>query len=271
MLRSAVCNLRLGATRKSLSTLTRNSFKRCCFSHPSFPSASFSSLLSRPSRFSTKKCTYGCRCMSSSNQDKPPVAPEDVDMYLNKQFNSTDGLFEFAQADPDRADPTGRVYHYAILGGVRVLYASIARLAVIKAVHMLSASADVLALAKVEVDISKVAVGRTLTVKWRGKPVFIRRRTPEEIASAEHDDNADLRDKQKDSVRVKKPEWLIVIGICTHLGCVPITGEGAYKGWYCPCHGSHYDTSGRIRMGPAPLNLEIPEYEFLDSTHIVVG
>jgi ubiquinol-cytochrome c reductase iron-sulfur subunit len=209
--------------------------------------------------------------MSSSNQDKAAPSPEEIDMHVNKQFNSTDGLFEYVQADPDRADPTGRVYHYAMMGGVRILYASIGRLAVFKVVHMLSASADVLALAKIEVDISKVAVGRTLTVKWRGKPVFIRHRTPEEISAAEHDDNADLRDKQKDSVRVKKPEWLIVVGICTHLGCVPMTGEGAYKGWYCPCHGSHYDTSGRIRIGPAPLNLEIPPYVFVEDSKIVVG
>jgi len=187
------------------------------------------------------------------------------------EFKTHDGLFEYVQADPNRPDPTGRVFNYAMLGGARVLYGSIARIAVIKAIHSLSASADVLALSKIEVDISKIEVGRSVTVKWRGKPVFIRRRTKEEIAAAVADDNADLRDKQSDSARVQKPEWLIVVGICTHLGCVPMTGEGNYKGWFCPCHGSHYDTSGRIRQGPAPLNLEVPEYKFLDTNRIVLG
>jgi len=187
------------------------------------------------------------------------------------EFKTHDGLFEYVQADPDRPDPSGRVFNYAMLGATRVIYGSFVRLAVIKAVHSLSASADVLALSKIEVDISKVEMGRSLTVKWRGKPVFIRRRTKEEIASAVADDKADLRDKQSDASRVQNPEWLVVVGICTHLGCVPINGEGAYKGWFCPCHGSHYDTSGRIRLGPAPLNLEVPEYKFTDATHLVLG
>jgi len=187
------------------------------------------------------------------------------------EFKSHDGLFEYVQVDPNRPDPTGRVFNYAMLGATRVVYASIARLAVIKAIHSLSASADVLALSKVEVDISKVEMGRALTIKWRGKPVFIRRRTKEEIASAVADDNAELRDRQSDAARVKNPEWLVVVGICTHLGCIPMFGEGAFKGWFCPCHGSHYDTSGRIRIGPAPLNLEVPEYKFLDDNHLVLG
>jgi len=187
------------------------------------------------------------------------------------EFKTRDGLFEYVQADPNRADPSGRVFNYAMLGATRVVYASLTRLAVIKAIHSLSASADVLALSKVEVDISKVEVGRAITVKWRGKPIFIRRRTQEEIAAAVADDKADLRDKQTDASRVKNPEWLIVVGICTHLGCVPINGEGAYKGWFCPCHGSHYDTSGRIRLGPAPLNLEVPEYQFVGSNRLILG
>jgi len=204
---------------------------------------------------------------SNSNGDSPtPIIPNSA-----AEFKSHDGLFEYVQQDPNRPDPTGRVFNYAMLGASRVVYGSIARLAVIKVIHALSASADVLALSKVEVDISKIEMGRALTVKWRGKPVFIRRRTPDEIASAVSDDKADLRDKQTDAARVQKPEWLVVVGICTHLGCVPINGEGAYKGWFCPCHGSHYDTSGRIRIGPAPLNLEVPEYKFLDDKRLVLG
>ena len=135
----------------------------------------------------------------------------------------------------------------------------------------MSASADVLALASAEFDIGSIAEGTTLTVKWRGKPVFIRHRTEAEI-KAEADVNvASLKDPQADLDRVKgDPKWLIVLGICTHLGCVPISGAGEFGGWFCPCHGSHYDTSGRIRKGPAPLNLELPPYK-LDGSKLVVG
>lgn len=134
----------------------------------------------------------------------------------------------------------------------------------------MSASADVLALASAEFDISELAVGSTMTVKWRGKPVFIRHRTPDEISKEEAVNLSVLKDPQNDKDRVQDPEWLIVLGICTHLGCVPISGAGDYGGWFCPCHGSHYDTSGRIRKGPAPLNLEIPPYTLADGK-LVVG
>jgi len=113
-------------------------------------------------------------------------------------------------------------------------------------------------------------------VKWRGKPVFIRRRTPEEIKSAEDVDVTTLRDPQPDSVRVQKPEWLILVGVCTHLGCVPqgqkpSEPRGQFGGWFCPCHGSEYDTSGRIRRGPAPLNLAVPTYVFETDTLVKIG
>ena len=134
----------------------------------------------------------------------------------------------------------------------------------------MSASADVLALASAEFDISGLAEGTTMTCKWRGKPVFIRHRTAHEIATEEAVSLAQLKDPQTDADRVQDPEWLIVLGICTHLGCVPISGAGEYGGWFCPCHGSHYDTSGRIRKGPAPLNLEIPPYK-LEGQKVIVG
>ncbi len=140
-------------------------------------------------------------------------------------------------------------------------------------VDSLNPSADVLALASTEVDISSIQKGQSIRVMWRGKPVFIRRRTNEEIEAARAEDLAVLPDPQRDEDRVKpgKDEWLVIIGVCTHLGCVPLGNKGDYGGWFCPCHGSHYDTSGRIRKGPAPLNLPVPPYEFLDNNVIKIG
>ncbi|MEC9346122.1 MAG: ubiquinol-cytochrome c reductase iron-sulfur subunit [Pseudomonadota bacterium] len=143
-------------------------------------------------------------------------------------------------------------------------------------VDQMNPSADVLALSSTEVDISGVAEGQSITISWRGKPVFVRHRTAKEIEEAVSVPLADLPDPEADAERVKdgKDQWLIVLGVCTHLGCVPIGAEGnrgEYDGWFCPCHGSHYDTSGRIRKGPAPANLEVPPYEFLTDTQIKIG
>lgn len=135
----------------------------------------------------------------------------------------------------------------------------------------LSASADVLALAKVEVDLNTIPEGKNVIIKWRGKPVFIRHRTSDEIETAQKEAWDKLRDPESDEDRVKKPEWLVMIGVCTHLGCVPIGEAGDFGGWFCPCHGSHYDLSGRARKGPAPLNLPVPDYEFTTDTSIVIG
>jgi len=136
-------------------------------------------------------------------------------------------------------------------------------------------AADVLALASVEVDIGKIAEGQAITIKWRGQPVFIRHRTKAEIDAARKVALDDLKDQEKDENRVKKAEWLIVNGSCTHLGCVPgnRVGDkrGDFGGWFCPCHGSHYDTSGRIRKGPAPKNLVVPPYAFLSDTLVKIG
>uniref|UniRef100_A0A7S4N0V6 Cytochrome b-c1 complex subunit Rieske, mitochondrial n=1 Tax=Odontella aurita TaxID=265563 RepID=A0A7S4N0V6_9STRA len=169
------------------------------------------------------------------------------------------------------AEPERRAFTYLLLSGVRFAYASTARVLVVKFVSSMSASADVLALASAEFDLSDVALGKTITVKWRGKPVFIRHRTPEEIAGEESVSLGQLRDQETDEERTLKAEWLVVLGICTHLGCVPLNGAGDYNGWFCPCHGSHYDISGRIRKGPAPLNLEVPPYKFTDEKQILVG
>ena len=130
---------------------------------------------------------------------------------------------------------------------------------------------SVKALASTEVDVSSLEPGKSITVLWRGKPVFIKRRTQGEIAEARDVNIEDLPHPEKDEDRAKNPEWLVMLGICTHLGCVPLGNKGEYNGWFCPCHGSHYDTSGRIRKGPAPVNLEIPKYEFVNSNTIIIG
>ncbi len=145
-------------------------------------------------------------------------------------------------------------------------------------IDQMNPAADTLALSSIEVDISQIDVGSAIVVKWRGKPVFIRHRTADEIAQANAVAVTDLIDQQADGERVKagKEEWLVVTGVCTHLGCVPLgtkTGDdrGEFGGWFCPCHGSHYDTSGRIRKGPAPENLEVPEYVFVNDTTLQIG
>jgi len=135
---------------------------------------------------------------------------------------------------------------------------------------------DVLALSSTEVDLTPLQEGQAITVVWRGKPVFIRRRTPAEISDARAVPVNDLPDPEADAARVKQPQWLILVGVCTHLGCIPLgqkSGDtrGDFGGWFCPCHGSHYDTSGRIRRGPAPANLAVPPYEFLNDTSVRIG
>ncbi|MFA5122198.1 ubiquinol-cytochrome c reductase iron-sulfur subunit [Zavarzinia sp.] len=140
-------------------------------------------------------------------------------------------------------------------------------------IDQMNPAADVLALSSIEVDLSKIAEGASLTVKWRGKPVFIRHRTAKEIKEAEEVNLAELRDPESDDQRVKPDhkQWLVMIGVCTHLGCIPLGQQGDYDGWFCPCHGSHYDSSGRIRKGPAPANLAIPDYQFLSDTKVKIG
>ena len=138
-------------------------------------------------------------------------------------------------------------------------------------IDQMNPDASVKAHSSTEVNVSEVQPGQSITVLWRSKPVFIKRRTEKEIAKARQVDLKELKDPEKDEDRAKNPEWLVIVGICTHLGCVPLGNKGEYGGWFCPCHGSHYDTSGRIRKGPAPTNLEVPKYEFVDSNTIKIG
>jgi ubiquinol-cytochrome c reductase iron-sulfur subunit len=138
-------------------------------------------------------------------------------------------------------------------------------------IAQMNPDASARALASTEVDVSTVPEGQIIIVKWRGKPVFIRHRTEKEIKDAQAVSLAELPDPESDDKRVQKPQWLVVIGICTHLGCIPTGKEGEYDGWFCPCHGSSYDVSGRIRQGPAPNNLEVPNYTFVSDTKIKIG
>jgi ubiquinol-cytochrome c reductase iron-sulfur subunit len=140
-------------------------------------------------------------------------------------------------------------------------------------INSMNPAADTLALASIEFDMTKVQEGQQVVVKWQGKPVFVRYRTPAEIAAARSVSLSNLPDPQSDAERVKEghQQYLVLLGNCTHLGCIPTFGTGDFGGWFCPCHGSHYDTSGRIRKGPAPKNLVVPEYAYLSDTRIKIG
>lgn len=190
------------------------------------------------------------------------------------------------------AEPTRRDFIHILAGATTVVGAAGV---VVPLVHQMNPDASVLALSTKEVDLSAIEVGQAIKVMWQGKPVFIRRRTAEEIRQAEETPVSDLKDPlarngnlpssapATDADRIKtdedakpRPEWLVLVGVCTHLGCIPLgTGQGEVRGdfggWFCPCHGSHYDTAGRIRKGPAPQNLEVPKYAFTTDTTIRIG
>jgi ubiquinol-cytochrome c reductase iron-sulfur subunit len=174
--------------------------------------------------------------------------------------------------DPNRRDVLGIAgMAFAAVGGAAALW---------PAIMQMNPDASTQALASTEVDIGALQPGQAITIMWRGKPVFIRNRTPEEVKTAQAVSVNDLPDRTKaaDTARTKKGKEniLVLVGICTHLGCIPkgqglSDAKGDFGGWFCPCHGSHYDTAGRIRRGPAPKNLEVPQYEFLTDTRIRIG
>ena len=172
------------------------------------------------------------------------------------------------EQQPVSEEPTRRDFLYLATGA----FAAVGAANVVwPLIDQMNPDASVKALASIEIDLSAIDIGQSITVSWRGKPVFIRRRTQDEIAEARSVAFDTLPDPQGDETRVTKEEWLVMVGICTHLGCVPLGQSGDFNGWFCPCHGSHYDTTGRIRKGPAPKNLEVPPYEFVGDTRIKIG
>ena len=211
------------------------------------------------------------RHYSSSAGVGPTHFDTDPDAYVAGPNATQIPDFSHYRAPSTRDTATSsRAFTYFMVGTTGAMTMVGAKATVHDFLTNMSASADVLALAKVEVDLTQIPEGKNVVVKWRGKPVFIRHRTSSEIKEAESVNVAELRDPQTDAERVKQPEWLVMLGICTHLGCVPIGEAGDYDGWFCPCHGSHYDISGRIRKGPAPLNLEIPEYD-IQGDKLIIG
>ena len=170
------------------------------------------------------------------------------------------------------SDDVGRrAFTYLVMAAGGVATAHGAKSVVVELLSTMSATADVLALATIEVDLTAIPEGKNAIFKWQGKPLFVRHRSQNEIETVKSIDIATLRDPQHDDDRVQRPEWLVLIGVCTHLGCVPIANAGDYGGYFCPCHGSHYDASGRIRKGPAPANLDVPKYEFTSDEVLLVG
>ena len=207
-----------------------------------------------------------------NNPDMPHRPPPSEEHEVERQQEILDTRF-MADLGPARAGWGRR--EFLNISTILATFAGV-NLFIWPFIDSMNPAADVEALASTEVDLSPIEPGQSVTVVWRGKPVFIRHRTAEEIDAAQVGDVADLPDPVTDEERVQKPEWLVLIGICNHLGCVPrgqrsTDPHGDYGGWFCPCHGSHFDTSGRIRRGPAPTNMEVPPYVFVDDETIRIG
>lgn len=170
------------------------------------------------------------------------------------------------------SDTQRKIFSYCLMFTGAVALTTTAKYTVRGFILPLGPTAKTMAQASAEVSLSSIPEGKNLVVKWRNKPLFIRHRTPEEISRERATPLSELRHPERDEDRVKQDKWLICLGVCTHLGCVPIAHAGDFPGgYYCPCHGSHYDASGRVRKGPAPLNLEVPNYVFKDESTVIVG
>lgn len=206
--------------------------------------------------------------LSPDNQ-RPIGYSENVPIPDSKNSDSFPDFRDYRT--PNHGPTKKQAFHLATAGAMFIGMAMV-RSFICKTIHYFYIAKDVSAFGSLEVSVGQMVPGEQITVKWRSKPVFIKRRTLEEIKTAREDDKLidTMRDPQLDSERAPNPEWLVNIGICTHLGCIPVSG-GSYGGFFCPCHGSHYDSSGRIREGPAPANLEIPPYTFIDDSTIKLG
>jgi ubiquinol-cytochrome c reductase iron-sulfur subunit len=227
-------------------------------------------MLSNPRSRSTKRVFRSAlsstdAAMAAVTEPKPKKPKKQAETAMQPSVDASAAAPQATVPDEKRRD--FMVLTAAAMGGVG------AAAAVWPLIDTMNPSAEVLAVSSIEQDLSGIKPGQSLKVMWRGKPVFIRHRTPEEIAEAQKVDVQSLPDPETDEARVKKgkEQWLVTLGICTHLGCVPLGNAGEYGGWLCPCHGSHYDLSGRIRKGPAPKNLEVPEYSFITDTMIRIG
>lgn len=182
----------------------------------------------------------------------------------------------------DTSEPTRRDFLYIATGAAGAVGAAFA---VWPFIDQMNPDAGTLALAQIDVDLTSIAEGQSVTARWRGRPVFVRHRTAAEIEEAKAVDLGSLPDplarnenlpadapaSDENRAATANEQWLVMIGVCTHLGCVPLGQAGDYNGWYCPCHGSHYDTAGRIRQGPAPENMHIPAHEFVTETSVRIG
>lgn len=269
-----------GAAASAVRRMAQVAFARglhgCIAQNASARTARMAPLLMQ--RFATEDVRYkNRRSMASDAVEKVSGAQGEQELQVAApQSTALPVAFEDSYYDKPhyhrlRGDPTKRAYTYLILGTTKFIAASTVRVLILNLLYTMSPAADVLASGSMEVDLSNIPVGQSATIKWRGKPVFIRHRTPDEIRLAQADDDVPMRDPAPDALRCPKPEWAVFLGICTHLGCVPIANAGDYKGWYCPCHGSHYDLAGRMRKGPAPLNLEIPPHQFLEGSKMLLG
>jgi ubiquinol-cytochrome c reductase iron-sulfur subunit len=203
----------------------------------------------------------------------PPKKPAPLDKKATLKLLPVPEKKEPVSIDPAVVDEGRREFLYLTTGVLGVLGAASALWPL---VDSMNPSEDTIADATIDVDVSKVSPGESLTVVWQGKPIFIRHRTQKEIEEAQNTILKSLKDPEPDSARVEKPEWLVVVGVCTHLGCIPLgqkstDPKGQYGGWLCPCHGSQFDTSGRVCQGPAPTNLAIPPYRFTNPTTIQIG
>ena len=168
-------------------------------------------------------------------------------------------------------DHANRVKYYGMLAVPRALTLFVGKSMIVGLLLSFGPKADMKAASTLEFDISSFSPGQVKTIMWMGKPVFVHNRTPEQIEESKNTPMSELKDPETDEQRHKNPDFTIMIGICTHLGCIPISGGGDYSAYLCPCHGSHYDFSGRIRKGPAPLNLEIPPYYYMSDDLVLIG